>query len=182
MDIRKIFRKLHIEQLNTMQERVGEALLGGTQDVVVLSPTGSGKTLAYLLPLVQMVDASSDTVQALVVVPGRELALQSDQVLRAMGAGVRSVSCYGGRAAMDEHRVLRDVCPQVVFGTPGRLNDHLDKGNISRCGVRWLIIDEFDKCLQMGFHEEMRHLMESLPGLRRRVLLSATDAEAQSAK
>lgn len=177
MDIQKIFQKLHIEQLNTMQERVGEALIGSDSDVVVLSPTGSGKTLAYLLPLIQMVDASSDAVQALVVVPGRELALQSDQVLRSMASGVRSVSCYGGRATMDEHRVLKDVCPQVVFGTPGRLNDHLDKGNISRYSVRWLIIDEFDKCLQMGFQEEMRHLMESLPGLRRRVLLSATDAE-----
>ena len=160
-----------------MQQHAAEAILRSDGDVVLLSPTGSGKTLAYLLPLVQQLDASSDTVQALVVVPGRELALQSDTVLRDMGSGIRSASCYGGRAAMDEHRKLKEVKPQIVFGTPGRLNDHLDKDNISRYGIRWLIIDEFDKCLQMGFHQEMAKLIKSLPGLQRRILLSATNAE-----
>ena len=177
MDIQKILQKLRIEELNEMQQHAAEAILRSDGDVVLLSPTGSGKTLAYLLPLVQLLDASSDTVQALVVVPGRELALQSDKVLRDMGSGIRSASCYGGRAAMDEHRKLKEVKPQIVFGTPGRLNDHLDKGNISRYGIRWLIIDEFDKCLQMGFHLEMAKLIKSLPGLQRRILLSATNAE-----
>lgn len=160
-----------------MQQHAAEAILRSDGDVVLLSPTGSGKTLAYLLPLIQLLDASSDAVQALVVVPGRELALQSDTVLRDMGSGIRSASCYGGRAAMDEHRKLKEVKPQIVFGTPGRLNDHLDKENISRYGIRWLIIDEFDKCLQMGFHHEMAKLIKSLPGLQRRILLSATNAE-----
>lgn len=177
MDIQKIFRELHIEEANEMQKQVGEVILHEKNDVVVLSPTGSGKTLAYLLPLVQMIDSSSEDVQALVVLPGRELALQSDQVLRSMRCGIRSASCYGGRTAMEEHRMLKEVKPQVVFGTPGRLNDHLGKENISRYGVRWLIIDEFDKCLQMGFQDEMQRLIQSLPGLRRRILLSATDAE-----
>ena len=171
MDIQKILQKLRIEELNEMQQHAAEAILRSDGDVVLLSPTGSGKTLAYLLPLVQLLDASSDTV------PGRELALQSDQVLRDMGSGIRSASCYGGRAAMDEHRKLREVKPQIIFGTPGRLNDHLDKDNISRYGIRWLIIDEFDKCLQMGFHLEMAKLIKSLPGLQRRILLSATNAE-----
>ena len=160
-----------------MQQHAAEAILRSDGDVVLLSPTGSGKTLAYLLPLVQLLDASSDAVQALVVVPGRELALQSDTVLRDMGSGIRSASCYGGRAAMDEHRKLKEVKPQIVFGTPGRLNDHLDKDNISRYGIRWLVIDEFDKCLEMGFHHEMEKLIKSLPGLQRRILLSATNAE-----
>ena len=177
MDIQKILQKLRIDALNEMQQHAAEAILRSDGDVVLLSPTGSGKTLAYLLPLVQQLDASSDTVQALVVVPGRELALQSDTVLRDMGSGIRSASCYGGRAAMDEHRKLKEVKPQIVFGTPGRLNDHLDKDNISRYGIRWLIIDEFDKCLQMGFHQEMAKLIKSLPGLQRRILLSATNAE-----
>ena len=177
MDIQQILNKLRIESLNEMQQHAAEAILRSDGDVVLLSPTGSGKTLADLLPLVQLLDASSDTVQALVVVPGRELALQSDTVLRDMGSGIRSASCYGGRAAMDEHRKLKEVKPQIVFGTPGRLNDHLDKDNISRYGIRWLIIDEFDKCLQMGFHQEMAKLIKSLPGLQRRILLSATNAE-----
>ena len=177
MDIQKILKKLRIEELNEMQQHAAEAILRSDGDVVLLSPTGTGKTLAYLLPLVQQLDASSDAVQALVVVPGRELALQSDTVLRDMGSGIRSASCYGGRTAMDEHRRLKEVKPQIIFGTPGRLNDHLDKDNISRYGIRWLIIDEFDKCLEMGFHHEMEKLIKSLPGLQRRILLSATNAE-----
>jgi superfamily II DNA/RNA helicase len=78
---------------------------------------------------------------------------------------------------MDEHKVLKEVRPHVIFGTPGRLNDHLDKDNISRYPIRYLIIDEFDKCLEMGFQSEMQKLIKSLPGLHRRILLSATNAE-----
>ena len=177
MDIQKILTKLRITELNEMQQHAAEAILGSDGDVVLLSPTGSGKTLAYLLPLVQLLDVTSDTVQALVITPGRELALQSDNVLKSMGCGLRSTACYGGRAAMDEHKVLKEVKPQIVFGTPGRLNDHLDKENISRYGIRWLVIDEFDKCLEMGFQAEMQKLIKSLPGLQRRILLSATNAE-----
>ena len=177
MDIDKILKKLRISELNEMQQHAAEAILCSDGDVVLLSPTGTGKTLAYLLPLIQQLDATSDNVQALVVVPGRELALQSDTVLRDMGSGIRSASCYGGRATMDEHRKLKEVNPQIIFGTPGRLNDHLDKENINRYHIRWLVIDEFDKCLAMGFHQEMQKLIKSLPALQRRILLSATNAE-----
>jgi superfamily II DNA/RNA helicase len=175
--IQKILTKLRITELNEMQQHAAEAITGSDCDVVLLSPTGSGKTLAYLLPLVQLLDSTSDAVQALVITPGRELALQSHQVLQSMGCGIRSTACYGGRAAMDEHKVLKEVRPQIVFGTPGRLNDHLDKENISRYGIRWLIIDEFDKCLEMGFQAEMQKLIKSLPGLQRHILLSATNTE-----
>ena len=177
MDIEKILKKLGISELNEMQQHAAEAIMRSDGDVVLLSPTGTGKTLAYLLPLVQQLDATSDQVQALVVVPGRELALQSDTVLRDMGSGIRSASCYGGRATMDEHRKLKEIQPQIIFGTPGRLNDHLDKDNINRYHIHWLVIDEFDKCLAMGFHQEMQKLIKSLPALRRRILLSATNAE-----
>ena len=177
MDIDKVLTRLGIADLNEMQQKTTAAILGTDSDVVVLSPTGSGKTLAYLLPLAHAIDVTDDNVQALVIVPGRELALQSDTVLRDMACGVRSVSCYGGRPAMDEHKVIKKVMPHIVFGTPGRLNDHLDKQNISPYNIRYVIIDEFDKCLHMGFHDEMSRLMKKLPGLRRRFLLSATDAE-----
>ena len=177
MDIQKILTKLHISELNEMQQHAAEAITGSDGDVVLLSPTGSGKTLAYLIPLLQLLDNGSDQVQALVITPGRELALQSHQVLQSMGSGLRSTACYGGRAAMDEHKVLKEVRPQIVFGTPGRLNDHLDKENISPYGIRYLIIDEFDKCLEMGFQAEMQKLIKSLPGLQRHILLSATNAE-----
>ena len=167
-----------------MQQHAAEAILGSDGDVVLLSPTGTGKTLAYLLPLVQLIEGNGQCSmvngqwpQALVITPGRELALQSAQVLKSMGCGLRGMSVYGGRAAMDEHRKLKEVKPQIIFGTPGRLNDHLDKENISRYGIRYLIIDEFDKCLEMGFQAEMEKLIKSLPGLQRRILLSATNTE-----
>ena len=177
IDIDKVLKRLGIDDLNEMQQKTTAAILGTANDVVVLSPTGSGKTLAYLLPVAHGIDTASDDVQVIVIVPGRELALQSDTVLRDMACGVRSVSCYGGRPAMDEHKVIRKVMPHVVFGTPGRINDHLDKRNINPYNIRCIVIDEFDKCLQMGFHDEMARLIKKLPGLRRRILLSATDAD-----
>jgi ATP-independent RNA helicase DbpA len=173
----EILQKLHIEELNEMQEATSSAFLESNDNLILLSPTGSGKTLAYLLPLTQQIDSSSDEVQALIIVPGRELALQSATVLKDMGTGLRTCACYGGRATMDEHLILRKLMPQVIFGTPGRLNDHLDKGNIIADHIRWIIIDEFDKCLEMGFHDEMKALIDRLPSNARQILLSATPAE-----
>ena len=177
-NLHPILTKLGIDQLNAMQQEAYEAIAHSDRDVVILSPTGTGKTLAYLLPLAERLDASLDEVQAIVVVPGRELAMQSAEVLKSMGAGLRACACYGGRMAMDEHRTLRQVRPHIVFGTPGRLNDHLDKGNISAAHVRFVVIDEFDKCLEMGFLKEMAQLMKAFPAAgRRNLLLSATEAE-----
>ncbi len=178
MNIETIIDKLGIEQLSEMQKEVADAILHSNKDVMVVSPTGSGKTLAYLLPLIQRLDPQSDAVQAVVIVPGRELALQSSEVLKNIGCGIRSLSLYGGRSAMDEHRELKKVMPQIVFATPGRINDHLDKNSIDAGTVKWLILDEFDKCLEMGFHEEMIRVVNNLPTIERRVLLSATNSES----
>ena len=175
MDTDKILDKLGIEALNQMQTDTSDAVLHTDKDIVVLSPTGSGKTLAYLLPLTARLHPESDEVQAVVIVPGRELALQSATILNNMGCGLRAMSLYGGRPTMDEHRKLRQVRPQVVFATPGRLNDHLDKGNISADKIEWAVLDEFDKCLEMGFRDEMSRLFGKLTHLKRRILLSATD-------
>ena len=176
MNTNEILEKLGIE-MNAMQNEAYDAILHSRNDVVVLSPTGSGKTLAYLMPLVQLVDADSDEVQAVVITPGRELALQSAEVLKSMGSGLRGMACYGGRPTMDEHRVLRQVKPQIIFGTPGRLNDHLEKRNILADDIKYLVIDEFDKCLEMGFQDEMSALIDKLPNINRHFLLSATEAE-----
>lgn len=173
----KGLEKLGITELNSMQQEAYDAILRTQNDVLILSPTGSGKTLAYLLPLTELINCENDSVQALVVTPGRELAMQSDRVLKLMGTGARSQACYGGRTAMEEHRELRQKKPHVIFGTPGRLNDHLEKNNIDSSNIKYLIIDEFDKCLEMGFQNEMSKLISILPFLKRRVLLSATDAE-----
>lgn len=173
-----ILDNLGISELNDMQKKMSEAFLHSGSDIVLLSPTGTGKTLAYLLPLVASVDKANDNVQAVVVVPGRELALQSVNVFRAMKCGVRGYACYGGRQTMDEHREIRKLMPQIIFATPGRLNDHIDKDNISIAHVRTVVIDEFDKCLDMGFSGEMMSLMTKLRFASRHVLLSATAVDA----
>ncbi len=175
MDKNRILEKLGIEALNQMQQDTADAVLHTDKDVVILSPTGSGKTLAYMLPLVERLHPESDEVQAVVIVPGRELALQSATILQNMGCGLRAMSLYGGRPTMDEHRKLRQVKPQVVFATPGRINDHLDKGNITPDAIEWVVLDEFDKCLEMGFRDEMSRLFGKLLNVKRRILLSATD-------
>ena len=102
-------------------------------------------------------------VQAIVLVPSRELALQIDQVFKSMNTPFKAVSCYGGRPAMEEHRTIKGVQPSVVIGTPGRMNDHLSKQNIDAETVTTLVIDEFDKCLEFGFQEEMATVIGQLP-------------------
>ena len=177
METNTILSNLKIASLNAMQEAACDAIISTKEDVVLLSATGSGKTLAYLIPLIQIIDPTNDNVQVVVLVPGRELALQSNTVFGDMRCGLRSCCCYGGRPAMDEHRVIKELKPQVVFATPGRMNDHLTKGNIDSQDVKILVIDEFDKCLEMGFREEMSKVVGQLYNLERRILLSATDAE-----
>ena len=167
---------LKIESLNPMQESAIESWREG-KDLILLSPTGSGKTLAYLLPLLETLKSEVKGVQAVVLVPSRELALQIDQVFKSMNTPYKVMSCYGGRPAMEEHRTMKGINPSVIIGTPGRMNDHLSKQNFEAADVRTLIIDEFDKCLEFGFQEEMATVIGQLPRLKRRYLLSATDAE-----
>ena len=169
---------------NEIMQRLGyvpnemqcEMIARGAQSegLVLLSPTGSGKTLAYLLPLLQGLDLMQQGIQAIVVVPTRELAVQAEEMLGAMKAGVKAMSVYGGRPAMDEHRKMREVRPQVIFGTPGRLLDHLSKENILPHGVKTLVIDEYDKCLEMGFRQEVGRLMQEMAGAVRMWMTSAT--------
>ena len=174
----EILKKLGIVSLNQMQKDVSRECRESNRDMVILSPTGSGKTLAYLLPLQEQIDRDDINVQMLVVTPGRELALQSSDVLKNMRCGVRGMACYGGRPAMEEHRKMRELNPQVIFATPGRLLDHLEKGNILCDNVSFLVIDEFDKCLEMGFAREMTAIIGFLDDKCRRFLISATDIDS----
>ncbi len=176
MELDNILQNLHITQLNAMQQAAWECDTDDV-DMVLLSPTGSGKTLAYLLPLVRSLNPEAQGVQAIILVPSRELAIQTETVFKSMNTPYRIVSCYGGRPTMDEHRTLNGVQPNVIVGTPGRMNDHLAKRNFDAAAVRYLVIDEFDKCLEFGFHEEMSAVIGQLPSLHKRYLLSATDAE-----
>ena len=171
---RQALDKLSIESLTLMQEKALQAARD-RDNVILLSPTGTGKTLAYLLPLIERLKQGVAGVQAMVIVPSRELALQIEGVMKAMSLPWKAMCVYGGRAAMDEHRTMKGVQPTVIIGTPGRLNDHLTKGNINASPITTLVIDEFDKCLELGFQGEMMQVVEKLPSVRQRYLISATD-------
>lgn len=160
-----------IERMNEMQRAVLEA--GTSRDMVLLSPTGSGKTLAFLLPLLTTFTSEEKKVQALIIAPSRELALQIESVFRSLGSGYKVNCCYGGHPLRTEKKSLEHP-PTLLIGTPGRILDHLERGNINLDGVRTLILDEFDKSLELGFTDEMKEILARLPGVRRRVLTSAT--------
>ena len=176
MNIQTILTNLKIEALNEMQQASINAYREGS-DIILLSPTGSGKTLAYLLPVLSSLQKGVEGVQAVVLVPSRELALQIEQVFKTMKTEFTVMSCYGGRPAMEEHRTMNGIRPSLIVGTPGRMNDHLEKRNFDASTVKLLVIDEFDKSLEFGFQEEMNDVISKLPNLQRRFLLSATDAE-----
>lgn len=162
-----------IETLNEMQRAVLDA--GTSKDMLLLSPTGSGKTLAFLLPLLTTLSRDTKTIQALIIAPSRELALQIESVFRSLGSGFKINCCYGGHPIRTEKKSLEHA-PAVLIGTPGRILDHLDRGNISLDSVKTLILDEFDKILELGFTAEMKDILAHLASVRRRVLTSATSA------
>ena len=149
-----------ITALNEMQQAVLDA--GTTKDMVLLSPTGSGKTLAFLLPLLTTLTDEDRKIQALIIAPSRELALQIETVLRSLGAGYKVNCCYGGHPIRTEKKSLEHP-PTVLIGTPGRIVDHLERGNIDLDSVRTLILDEFDKSLELGFLAEMKEILAHLP-------------------
>lgn len=146
-----------------------------SDSVVLLADTGSGKTLAFLLPIAQLLDKESKVSQAMIIVSSRELALQIEQVFKKMGTGFKITCCYGGHLRETEENNLKQA-PALIVGTPGRLADHIRRGNIVTTHIETLVLDEFDKSLEQGFEAEMSFIIESLPALKKRILTSATEA------
>ena len=163
---------LGIESLNEMQEMAQDAILNDS-NVLLLSPTGSGKTLAFLLPIFKMLQPEINTVQCLILVPSRELGLQIEQVWKKMGTDYKVNVCYGGHSIETEIKNLSNP-PAVLIGTPGRIADHIDRATFKIDTIETLILDEFDKSLQLGFHEQMSFIISRLSKLNKRVLVSAT--------
>ena len=168
----EILEKLNISALNPMQE---EALhiIPNTANTILLSPTGTGKTLAFALPLIQSLDPDCDDIQALILVPSRELAIQIEQVIRSMGSGYKVNAVYGGRA-MSKDKIELKHAPAILVGTPGRVDDHFSNERFSKEAIKTLVLDEFDKSLEVGFEYEMRGIIKDLTALNKRVLTSAT--------
>ena len=168
----KILAKLGIEKLKPMQEEAVLAI-GSSKDVVLLSPTGTGKTLAFLLPIIADLDPDNKEIQVLILVPSRELAMQIEQVFRSMGSGFKANAVYGGRSGAQDKLDLKHR-PAVLIGTSGRVADRLRRDNFSIKGIKTLVLDEFDKSLEIGFEAEMTEIIAALPNIEKRILTSAT--------
>ncbi|MGA9650219.1 DEAD/DEAH box helicase [Pedobacter sp.] len=173
--IENALKRLNITALNDMQNASLKAAKAG-KDVVLIAPTGSGKTLAFLLPLLSNLKVDIKGVQALVLVPSRELALQIEQVFKQMGTSFKVNCCYGGHAVRIEKNNLANP-PAVLIGTPGRIAYHLEHQNFDESFVETLILDEFDKSLEFGFEQDMSYIIGSLLSLKQRILTSATKME-----
>jgi superfamily II DNA/RNA helicase len=169
--IKQSLQNLKITALNAMQEAALAA--AKKSDVIVLSPTGSGKTLGFLLPLLGNLQNDVATVQALILVPSRELALQIEQVFKTMSTGFKVNCCYGGHDVKTERNNLSHP-PAVLIGTPGRIAHHLRRESFSTDTIHTLILDEFDKALEFGFQEDMTYIIRQLPAVKKRMLTSAT--------
>ncbi len=171
-----ILTKLNIHALNPMQEEA-VSVIETTTNTILLSPTGTGKTLAFSLPLLKVLNPESKEIQALILVPSRELAIQIEQVIRSMGSGYKVNAVYGGRPMSKDKIEIKHI-PAILIGTPGRILDHFIKDRFSKASIKTLILDEFDKSLEDGFEQEMKGIISLLPGINKRILTSATQAVA----
>ena len=169
--IEKVLKNLKIASLNEMQ-RVAINSASNT-DTVILSPTGSGKTIAFLIPVLSRLDDAKTGIQAMILVPSRELALQIEQVFKAMGTGFKVNCFYGGHPVKTERNNLIEA-PAVLIGTPGRIAYHIRHENFNPNAIHTIVLDEFDKALEFGFEEDMAFIISRLKNVGRRILTSAT--------
>lgn len=168
----EILSKLGIQQLNPMQ-LAAEKAIKSSNEIILLSPTGTGKTLAFLLPLIEELDPTLDEIQLVIIVPSRELAIQIEQVMREMGTGYKVNAVYGGRAGSKDRIEIKHR-PAVLVGTPGRIADHLRREAFETSFIKTLVLDEFDKSLEIGFESEMMDILHLLPRVKKMILTSAT--------
>jgi superfamily II DNA/RNA helicase len=166
---------LGIDKLNEMQTAVIEKA-EIVNNLMLLAPTGSGKTLTFLIPLVDRLQKNKG-VQAMIIAPSRELSLQIEQVFKSMKTSYKVSCCYGGHSVKVEQNSLSEA-PDVVIGTPGRLSDHIVRKSFDASTVQLVVLDEFDKSLQMGFHRELTVIFKALSGRQRHLLTSATRLDA----
>lgn len=159
-----------VQQLNPMQRAVADARAGR---LILLAPTGSGKTLAFTVPMVQRLSHDAAGVQAVIVAPTRELVIQIADVVRPVASGYKTVSLYGGHPMQDEINSMTPV-PDIIVATPGRLLDHLLRGTADISTASQLVLDEYDKSLELGFHDQMRRIVRRTRRLKYVMLTSAT--------
>jgi superfamily II DNA/RNA helicase len=165
-----IRERLSIERLNDMQVAVRDSKVSR---LILLAPTGSGKTVAFAIPFLRSLAQSDGSVRGVIIAPSRELVLQIYDIIRRIAIGLKTVALYGGHAVADEVNSL-SVTPDIIVATPGRLLDHMLRRRVELAGVKALVLDEYDKSLELGFQDEMRRIVSRMKSLDSVVLTSAT--------
>lgn len=173
-ELRKAIQLLNFEKPTKVQEQVIPAVLE-QKDIIVKSQTGSGKTAAFGIPICQLVDWEQNKPQALVLTPTRELAIQVKEDLFNIGRfkRLKVAAVYGKSPFYYQEKELKQKT-HIVVGTPGRLIDHIEKATFDTSNIKYLVIDEADEMLNMGFIEQIELIITSLPQERVTILLSAT--------
>jgi superfamily II DNA/RNA helicase len=172
--LRRALQEVGYVEPTEIQRRAIPILLEG-HDLLGISQTGTGKTVAFLVPILQNLESGRNDPQAVVVCPTRELAIQVAGEAERLGqyVGARVVLAYGGTSSGEQKRLLADGC-DIVVGTPGRLLDFLNSAWLSLRGVRYLVLDEADRMLDMGFINDVDAILRRAPMSRRTLLFSAT--------
>jgi superfamily II DNA/RNA helicase len=168
-------QKHSIVELTPMQDKM-LAKYDIENNIVLYSPTGSGKTIGFLLPLLLNLDRKKKDIQAIIVVPTRELAIQIEQVFKKFDSGFKVNACYGGHSMKTERNNFSSP-PALLVGTPGRLADHINRQHFDTDSINTIVLDEFDKSLEMGFEQEMKYIIKHLPNTKKRILTSATQMQ-----
>ncbi|MDO9354375.1 MAG: DEAD/DEAH box helicase, partial [Solirubrobacteraceae bacterium] len=169
----RALQDLGYERPSPIQSEAIPALLSG-RDMIGQAQTGSGKTAAFGLPLLEAIDVEDKNVQALVLTPTRELCIQVTQALRAYGArkGVEVVATFGGAPIRTQQAQLKGA--QVVVGTVGRVKDLISRHSLILHDCRWVVLDEADEMLDLGFLDDVEHILKLCPNGRQTALFSAT--------
>ena len=173
-EILDAIKALGFERQFPIQEAIIPLLRQGS-DVIGQAHTGTGKTAAFGLPLLEIVDEKNLNIQALVLVPTRELAVQVASDINSYGRFTRkhALAIYGGQSINVQIRALKD-CPQIIVGTPGRVIDHLERGSLHLEKVHFVVLDEADRMLDMGFIDDVEHILTKTGSKRQIAFFSAT--------
>lgn len=168
-----IASRFGIETLNPMQN---EMIRSTAQSIILSAPTGSGKTIAFITRLLLNLRPADGQIQAVVIAPSRELVLQISEVTRQLAAGYKTTALYGGHSMADEKNSLTPM-PDIIVATPGRLLDHLQRDHLEIRDLTTLVLDEYDKSLELGFEKEMRRIISRISRIGCIILTSATMLE-----
>lgn len=174
-DIKKAIDEMGFAELTPIQERAIPKALDG-RDVLGQAQTGSGKTIAFAIPIIERIFIPDRSPQAIVLCPTRELCMQVASEISKVGKNVKKLkvlAVYGGQPIGKQTRVLKKGV-HIVVGTPGRVIDHIERGNLDLIGVERVILDEADEMLEMGFREDIERILSEVPSQRQTLLFSAT--------